>query len=151
MQLRRLRRRRVVDASRAAQVVPENKRRLVEFKGLCIARRNRGIGSTFTLRAVLNNHAVERVFPLYSPHVLEMEVTERRKAARAKLYYLRRKPLKFSRVGTGGSSIHAPEGAPAGEGEEEEKRGTRRKPTGAEVANAAARKSAKAKADKWDE
>ena len=132
--------------------MPENKRRIVEFKGLCIARRNRGLGSNFTLRAVLNNHAVERIFPLYSPHILEMEVTERRKAARSKLYYLRRKPLKFSRVGTGGSSIHAQEGAPAadGEGEEEEKRGTRRKPTGAEVANAAARKAAKAKSTNWD-
>jgi large subunit ribosomal protein L19 len=131
--------------------VPENKRRVVEFKGLCIARRNRGLGSNFTLRAVLNNHAVERIFPLYSPHILEMEVTERRKVARSKLYYLRRKPLKFSRVGTGGSSS---EGAPAAEGvegEEEEKRGTRRKPTGAEVANAAARKAAQAKSTNWDE
>lgn len=126
-----------------AQIVPENKRRPAEFKGLCIARRNRGIASSFTLRAVLNNHAVERMFPLYSPHILEMEVTERRKAARAKLYYLRDKPLKFSRVGTGGSGGAAHSAIPE---DGEEPRGTRRKPTGAEVANAQARKAAKAKA-----
>ena len=127
--------------------MPENKRRPQEFKGLCIARRNRGIGSSFTLRAVLNNHAVERMFPLYSPHILEMEVTERRKAARAKLYYLRRKPLKFSRVGTGGGAAAEAEA----EGDDEKPRGTRRKPTGAEVANAAARKAAAAKAKAQDE
>ncbi len=44
--------------------VPENKRRPAEFRGLCIARRNRGLGSSFTLRSVLNNYAVERSFPL---------------------------------------------------------------------------------------
>ena len=130
--------------------MPENKRRPAEFKGLCIARRNRGLGSSFTLRAVLNNHAVERMFPLYSPHILDMEVTERRKVARAKLYYLRNKPLKMSRVGTGGSVAGAEAAAGGDEDEAEEKRGTRRKPTGAEVANAAARKAAKAKAKAKD-
>ena len=130
--------------------MPENKRRPAEFKGLCIARRNRGLGSNFTLRAVINNHAVERMFPLYSPHIREMEVTERRKAARAKLYYLRRKPLKFSRVGTGGGSAAAD--AAEGKGEDDERpRGTFRKPTGAEVANAQARKAAAAKAKAKDE
>ena len=44
--------------------VPENKRRGAEFRGLCIARRNRGLGSSFTLRSVLGNYAVERSFPL---------------------------------------------------------------------------------------
>ena len=132
-------------------MVPENKRRPAEFKGLCIARRNRGLGSSFTLRAVLNNHAVERMFPLYSPHILDMEVTERRKVARAKLYYLRNKPLKMSRVGTGGGAAAAEAAAAGGDEDEvEEKRGTRRKPTGAEVANAAARKAAKAKAKAKD-
>ncbi len=121
--------------------VPENKRRPAEFRGLCIARRNRGLGSSFTLRSVLNNHAIERSFPLYSPHVLEVRVAERRKVARAKLYYLRRKPLKFSRVGGGGGG----KGAAAGGG------GIGGAPlvlSGAEAADAAGRAAAAAKAAK---
>ncbi len=53
--------------ARAVQAVPENKRRPAEFRGLCIARRNRGLGSSFRLRSVLNNFAVERSFPLCAP------------------------------------------------------------------------------------
>ena len=78
--------------------VLENRRRANYFTGICIARRNRGIGSTFTLRTVLANAPVERTFPLYSPTIKEFEVLERRKVRRGKLYYLRDKPLRFSRV-----------------------------------------------------
>ena len=46
------------------QVVPENRRRNSQFRGMCIARRNRGLGSSFTLRNVVDDAAVERVFPL---------------------------------------------------------------------------------------
>ena len=77
--------------------VLENRRRANYFTGICIARRNRGIGSTFTLRTVLANAPVERTFPLYSPTIKEFEVLERRKVRRGKLYYLRDKPLRFSR------------------------------------------------------
>lgn len=78
--------------------VPENKARPTSFRGLVIARRNRGIGSSFLLRTVLNNFVVERAFPLYSPNVLAVKVVERRSAARNKLYFVRSKPLKQSRV-----------------------------------------------------
>ena len=56
------------------------------------------MGSSFTLRSVMANVPVERTFPLYSPTIKEMEIVERRKVRRAKLYYLRDKPLRYSRV-----------------------------------------------------
>lgn len=86
------------DVVRVKVEVLENRRRANDFTGVCIARRNRGMGSTFTLRTVLANAPVERTFPLYSPTIKEFEVLERRKVRRGKLYYLRDKPLRFSRV-----------------------------------------------------
>jgi len=79
--------------------VPENRRRTQTFTGICIARKNRGLGSSFTLRTMLGNVGVERMFPLYSPNIKELVVIERKKVRRAKLYYLRDRPARFSRVG----------------------------------------------------
>ena len=56
------------------------------------------MGSSFTLRSVMANVPVERTFPLYAPTIKAMEIVERRKVRRAKLYYLRDKPLRYSRV-----------------------------------------------------
>ena len=78
--------------------MPENRRRESRFTGICIARRNRGVGSSFTLRTVLANSAVERTFPLYSPLIKEMTVLDRKRVRRAKLFYLRHKPISMSRV-----------------------------------------------------
>jgi large subunit ribosomal protein L19 len=86
------------DVLRVKVEVLENRRRANWFTGICIARRNRGMGSSFTLRSVMANVPVERTFPLYSPTIKEMEIVERRKVRRAKLYYLRDKPLRYSRV-----------------------------------------------------
>ena len=77
--------------------VPENRRRTQVFTGICIGKKNRGMGSSFTVRSVVGNFAVERTFPLFSPNIKGMEILERRKVRRAKLYYLRDKPLRFSR------------------------------------------------------
>ena len=77
--------------------VPENRRRTQIFTGICIGKKNRGMGSSFTVRSVIGNFAVERTFPLFSPNIKGMEILERRKVRRAKLYYLRDKPLRFSR------------------------------------------------------
>jgi hypothetical protein len=79
----------------------------------------------------------------YSPHVLEVRVSERRKVARAKLYYLRRKPLKFSRVAGGGAGGSG--GGSAGAG------GVGGAPvvlSGAQAADAAARAAVAARAAK---
>lgn len=77
--------------------VPENNRRTQTFTGVCIAKKHRGLGSSFTLRTAIGNLAVERSFPLFTPNIKAMEILERRKVRRAKLYYLRDKPLRFSR------------------------------------------------------
>ena len=82
--------------------VPENKRRATIFKGICIARRNRGWRTSFTLRNFIGNSGgIERSFPLYSPHVLEIKVLKvagRKKYRRAKLYFLRDVQPKEYRV-----------------------------------------------------
>ncbi|KAI3436802.1 hypothetical protein D9Q98_006212 [Chlorella vulgaris] len=75
--------------------VPENKRRVTVFKGLCIAKRNRSVRTTFTLRNLFGaSGGVERTFPLYSPHIVEMKVLSSRKVRRAKLYYMRDRTAK---------------------------------------------------------
>lgn len=69
--------------------VPENKRRVSTLKGLVIARRNAGLHSTFRLRRQVAGVGVESVFPLYSPNIKEVQVIDKKKVRRAKLYYLR--------------------------------------------------------------
>ena len=68
------------------------------FKGICIARKNKGIASTIVLRNVLHGMVLERNVPLYSPHLLDLRVVAKRKSRRAKLYYLRKKEIRYSKV-----------------------------------------------------
>ncbi len=63
--------------------------RLQAFEGVCIAKRNRGSNSAFTVRKVSHGEGVERVFQTYSPLVAGIEVKRRGDVRRAKLYYLR--------------------------------------------------------------
>ena len=63
--------------------------RLQAFEGVCIAKRNRGLNSAFTVRKVSHGEGVERVFQTYSPLVAGIEVKRRGDVRRAKLYYLR--------------------------------------------------------------
>ena len=69
-----------------------------KFVGLCIARRNKGLGSTFILRNVMSGVGVEMMYELYSPAIKEIQVLKLERRRRAKLYYLRDKPLKYSTV-----------------------------------------------------
>src|ERR1700751_217048 len=62
--------------------------RVQAFEGGCIARKNAGINSNFTLRKISYGEGVERVFPLYSPRIAAIEVVRRGVVRRAKLYYL---------------------------------------------------------------
>ncbi len=71
------------------RVVEGERERIQVYEGLCIARRNAGLNSSFTVRKISFGEGVERVFPLYSPNVAEIEVTRIGKVRRAKLYYLR--------------------------------------------------------------
>jgi large subunit ribosomal protein L19 len=80
------------------RVVEGERTRIQNFEGVCIARANRGIGSSFTVRKISFGEGVERVFPLYSPNVDAIEVVRRGAVRRAKLYYLRGRTGKAARI-----------------------------------------------------
>jgi large subunit ribosomal protein L19 len=80
------------------KVVEGDRTRIQNFEGVCIARANRGLGSSFTVRKISFGEGVERVFPLYSPNVDSIEVVRRGAVRRAKLYYLRGRTGKAARI-----------------------------------------------------
>ena len=82
----------------SSRVVEGDKERIQQFQGVVIKIRNRGVGSSFTVRRVTYGVGVERTFPLYSPRVEKVEVMRRGKVRRAKLYYLRGLSAKTSRL-----------------------------------------------------
>lgn len=79
------------------EVVEGTRRRTQAFEGVCIARRNRGLSSSFTVRKISYGEGVERVFPLYSP-LISIELVRRGDVRRAKLYYLRGLTGKKARI-----------------------------------------------------
>lgn len=81
-----------------AKVVEGDRERIQVYEGVCIARKNDGLNSTFTVRKISFGEGVERVFPVYSPNVAKVEVTRRGKVARSKLYYLRNLRGKAARI-----------------------------------------------------
>ena len=86
------------DTVRVAVKIKEgDKERVQSFEGVCLARRNRGIGSSFTVRKMSSGIGVEKVFPLYSPKI-EIDVIRRGAVRRAKLYYLRKLSGKAARI-----------------------------------------------------
>jgi large subunit ribosomal protein L19 len=80
------------------KVTEGNRERLQAFEGICIARRNRGLNSAFTVRKISHGEGVERVFQTYSPSVASIEVKRRGDVRRAKLYYLRGLSGKAARI-----------------------------------------------------
>ncbi|MFC7048209.1 50S ribosomal protein L19 [Emcibacter nanhaiensis] len=80
------------------KVVEGNRERIQAYEGVCIARSNRGLNSSFTVRKISYGEGVERIFPLYSPNVDSIEVVRRGKVRRAKLYYLRGLRGKKARI-----------------------------------------------------
>ncbi|MFI5000401.1 MAG: 50S ribosomal protein L19 [Reyranellales bacterium] len=87
------------DTLRVHVKVQEGSReRLQVFEGVCIARKNAGVNSSFTVRKISFNEGVERVFPLYGPLIWEIEVVRKGVVRRAKLYYLRDLRGKASRI-----------------------------------------------------
>ena len=75
-----------------------NRERIQVYEGLCIGRKNDGVNSSFTVRKISFGEGVERVFPLYSPGIWEIEVVRKGTVRRAKLYYLRDLRGKASRI-----------------------------------------------------
>ena len=80
------------------KVIEGTRERVQAFEGVCIARANRGIGSSFTVRKISYGEGVERVFPLYSPRIDSIEVVRQGAVRRAKLYYLRGLTGKAARI-----------------------------------------------------
>ena len=80
------------------RVVEGDRERIQAFEGVCIARKNAGINSNFTLRKISYGEGVERVFPLHSPRITAIEVVRRGAVRRAKLYYLRGRRGKSARI-----------------------------------------------------
>ena len=80
------------------KVVEGERTRVQNYEGVCIARANRGMGSSFTVRKISFGEGVERVFPLYSPNIDNIEVVRKGVVRRAKLYYLRGRTGKSARI-----------------------------------------------------
>jgi len=87
------------DTLKVGVKVKEGERtRVQNFEGVCIARSNKGLGSSFTVRKISFGEGVERVFPLYAPVIEHIEVVRRGVVRRAKLYYLRGRSGKSARI-----------------------------------------------------
>ena len=80
------------------KVLEGNRERIQIFEGVCIARSNKGLNSSFTVRKISNGEGVERVFPVYSPLIEKFEVVRRGDVRRSKLYYLRDRSGKKARI-----------------------------------------------------
>ena len=80
------------------KIVEGNKERVQVFSGTVIARKGRGINETFTVRRIVNNEGVERIFPLHSPNIIDVKPLRSGKLRRAKLYYLRERTGKAVRL-----------------------------------------------------
>ena len=80
------------------KVIEGTRERVQIFEGVCIARKSDSINSNFTVRKISYGEGVERVFPLYSPRIDQIQVVRRGRVRRAKLYYLRGRRGKSARI-----------------------------------------------------
>ena len=80
------------------RIIEGDKERIQPFSGVVIARRGRGTTETFTVRRIVNNEGVERIFPVHSPKLHGVEVTRKGKVRRAKLFFLRDRVGKARRL-----------------------------------------------------
>ncbi|GLS14883.1 50S ribosomal protein L19 [Hydrogenophaga electricum] len=79
-------------------VIEGTRKRVQAYEGVVIARRNRGLNSSFIVRKISSGEGVERTFPLYSPLIASIDVKRRGDVRRAKLYYLRQRSGKSARI-----------------------------------------------------
>ena len=100
------------------KIVEEGKARLQTFEGIVIARAGSGLGESFTVRKISYGEGVERVFPLSSPSIEKIVVVKKGDVRRAKLYYLKRKVGKETKVD---EKVEHAEGHAAPQGREEAK------------------------------
>jgi len=123
------------------KIIEGDKERIQVFQGVLIAQKGRGVNATITVRRIVANEGVERIFPLHSPRLSKIDVVRRADARRAKLFYLRERTGKSRRLrdqrrglkgleaalaatDTVGAQTDAPAGetAPKGEGKKKAKK-----------------------------
>jgi large subunit ribosomal protein L19 len=80
------------------RIIEGENERIQAFEGVCIARKNAGLNSSFTVRKISHGEGVERIFPLHSPRLESIEMIRRGDVRRAKLYYLRGLTGKAARI-----------------------------------------------------
>ena len=97
----------------SVNVVEGERKRVQAYEGVVIAKRNRGLNSSFIVRKISSGEGVERTFQTYSPMIASLEVKRRGDVGRAKLYYLRERSGKAARIKEKLTVAHAqPEAAP---------------------------------------
>jgi len=96
----------------SVSVVEGERKRTQAYEGVVIARKNRGLHSSFTVRKISSGEGVERTFQTYSPLIASIEVKRKGAVRRAKLYYMRGRSGKSARIRV---KIQAKETAPSGE------------------------------------
>ena len=100
----------------ATRIVEGDKERIQVFSGTVIMKKGRGINETFTVRRIVNNEGVERIFPLHSPFIAKVTVKRGGETRRAKLFYLRDrvgKAVKLTEKRRASKKDAAEAGAPA--------------------------------------
>src|SRR6476661_8885160 len=100
----------------ATRIVEGDKERIQVFSGTVIMRKGAGINETFTVRRIVNNEGVERIYPVHSPFVASVTVKRSGERRRAKLFYLRERVGKSVRL-TEKRKAKKEEGAPSGGGQ----------------------------------
>ncbi len=80
------------------RIIEGDKKRIQVYQGVLIAAKGRGINRTITVRRIVANEGVERIFPLHSPRIAKIEVVRRGDTRRAKLYFLRKRVGKSRRL-----------------------------------------------------
>jgi large subunit ribosomal protein L19 len=103
------------------RIVEGDKERIQVFSGTVILMKGDSINTTFTVRRIVNNEGVERIFPLHSPKIEKLEVKRKSRVRRAKLYYLRERTGKATRLREGdpivvGEAAHTTAAAAPAEG-----------------------------------
>lgn len=80
------------------RIVEGDKERIQVYQGVLIGEKGRGVNKTITVRRIVANEGVERIFPVHSPRIAQIEVVRRSDARRSKLYYLRQRVGKSRRL-----------------------------------------------------
>jgi large subunit ribosomal protein L19 len=99
------------------RILEGTKERIQVFSGVVIARRGDGLRETFTVRRIVQGEGVERIFPVNSPKIAKIEIKRTGRVRRAKLYYLRKRVGKATRLREREKAVILPEGTtpPVGE------------------------------------